>query len=862
MTKQTKDVQTVIDELATKGVEALDAMANFTQEQVDHIVHQAAIAALDKHMYLAKLAVDETGRGIYEDKAIKNMYASEYIWNSIKYDKTVGVIAEDKEQGLVSIAEPVGVICGVTPTTNPTSTTIFKALIALKTRNSIVFAFHPSAQKSSAEAARIVRDAAIEAGAPKDCIQWIEEPSIEATGLLMNHPKIATVLATGGPGMVKAAYSTGKPALGVGAGNVPSYIAADAKVKRAVNDIIVSKTFDNGMICASEQAAIVDAAIYDEVKAEFEAHQCVIISKKADIAKLEKVVLNEARTAVNGAIVGHSAMEIAEKAGLKVPAGTKMLLAEIPDATMEHPLALEKLSPVLALIKSDGVEDGFKKAEGMLNLGGLGHTAVIHTENEELQLQYGIRMKACRVLVNSPSAEGGIGNIYNNMIPSLTLGCGSYGHNSVSHNVSSFDLLNVKTLSKRRNNMQWFRVPPKIFFEKDSITYLRHIEADRVMLVCDPGMVQFGYADLVKRQLELNRHKPAVDVFSDVEPNPSTNTVYKGLERFVDFQPDVIIALGGGSAMDAAKAMWMFFEHPDVSFFGAKQKFLDIRKRTYKIPYAQKTTFICIPTTSGTGSEVTSFAVITDSETHIKYPLADYALTPDIAIVDPALVMSVPASVTADTGMDVLTHAIESYVSVMASDYTRGLSLQAIKLVFENLEHSYRFGDEESREKMHNASTMAGMAFANAFLGINHSLAHKVGPMFDIPHGRTNAILMPHVIRYNGRDPQKHAMFPKYDYFRADKDYADIARFMGWGTDKQSDAELVEVLAQKVYELGIAVGIDMNWKGQGVTKKLLQDTVYTLAEHAYEDQCTTANPKEPLISELKEIIEVAFDYKG
>ena len=862
MTKQTKDVQTVIDELATKGVEALDAMANFTQEQVDHIVHQAAIAALDKHMYLAKLAVDETGRGIYEDKAIKNMYASEYIWNSIKYDKTVGVIAEDKEQGLVSIAEPVGVICGVTPTTNPTSTTIFKALIALKTRNSIVFAFHPSAQKSSAEAARIVRDAAIEAGAPKDCIQWIEEPSIEATGLLMNHPKIATVLATGGPGMVKAAYSTGKPALGVGAGNVPAYIAADAKVKRAVNDIIVSKTFDNGMICASEQAAIVDAAIYDEVKAEFEAHQCVIISKKADIAKLEKVVLNEARTAVNGAIVGHSAIEIAEKAGLKVPAGTKLLLAEIPDATMEHPLALEKLSPVLALIKSDGVEDGFKKAEGMLNLGGLGHTAVIHTENEELQLQYGIRMKACRVLVNSPSAEGGIGNIYNNMIPSLTLGCGSHGHNSVSHNVSSFDLLNVKTLSKRRNNMQWFRVPPKIFFEKDSITYLRHIDAERVMLVCDPGMVQFGYADLVKRQLELNRHRPAVDVFSDVEPNPSTNTVYKGLERFVDFQPDVIIALGGGSAMDAAKAMWMFFEHPDVSFFGAKQKFLDIRKRTYKIPYAQKTTFICIPTTSGTGSEVTSFAVITDSETHIKYPLADYALTPDIAIVDPALVMSVPASVTADTGMDVLTHAIESYVSVMASDYTRGLSLQAIKLVFENLEHSYRFGDEESREKMHNASTMAGMAFANAFLGINHSLAHKVGPMFDIPHGRTNAILMPHVIRYNGRDPQKHAMFPKYDYFRADKDYADIARFMGWGTDKQSDAELVEVLAQKVYELGVAVGIDMNWKGQGVTKKLLQDTAYTLAEHAYEDQCTTANPKEPLISELKEIIEIAFDYKG
>ena len=851
-----------VDDLVNKALKALEEFEDFTQEQVDYIVAKCSVAGLDHHGILAEAAVNETGRGVFEDKAVKNLFACEYVTNNLRHLKTVGIINEDPLTGITEIAEPVGVVCGIVPTTNPTSTVIFKSLIALKTRNPIIFSFHPSAHESSKQAAIVIRDAAIAAGAPENCIQWLSIKSMYATNALMNHPGVATILATGGNAMVKAAYSCGKPALGVGAGNVPAYVEKTCVLPRAVNDIVLSKSFDNGMICASEQAAIVDAAIYDEVKAEFEAHQCVIISKKADIAKLEKVVLNEARTAVNGAIVGHSAIEIAEKAGLKVPAGTKLLLAEIPDATMEHPLALEKLSPVLALIKSDGIEDGFKKAEGMLNLGGLGHTAVIHTENEELQLQYGIRMKACRVLVNSPSAEGGIGNIYNNMIPSLTLGCGSHGHNSVSHNVSSFDLLNVKTLSKRRNNMQWFRVPPKIFFEKDSITYLRHIEAERVMLVCDPGMVQFGYADLVKRQLELNRHRPAVDVFSDVEPNPSTNTVYKGLERFVDFQPDVIIALGGGSAMDAAKAMWMFFEHPDVSFFGAKQKFLDIRKRTYKIPYAQKTTFICIPTTSGTGSEVTSFAVITDSETHIKYPLADYALTPDIAIVDPALVMSVPASVTADTGMDVLTHAIESYVSVMASDYTRGLSLQAIKLVFENLEHSYRFGDEESREKMHNASTMAGMAFANAFLGISHSLAHKIGPMYNIPHGRTNAILLPHVIRYNGRDPQKHAMFPKYDYFRADKDYADIARFMGWGTDKQSDAELVEVLAQKVYELGVAVGIDMNWKGQGVTKKLLQDTAYTLAEHAYEDQCTTANPKEPLISELKEIIEIAFDYKG
>ncbi|MGQ9412554.1 bifunctional acetaldehyde-CoA/alcohol dehydrogenase [Streptococcus pluranimalium] len=859
-TVQKSNTQEVIDRLAEQAVVALDAMADFTQEQVDHIVHQAAIAALDKHMLLAKMAVDETGRGVYEDKAIKNMYASEYIWNAIKDNKTVGVISEDKEAGLVSIAEPVGVICGVTPTTNPTSTTIFKALIALKTRNPIVFAFHPSAQQSSAEAARIVRDAAIEAGAPENCIQWVEEPSIEATGLLMNHSKVATVLATGGPGMVKAAYSTGKPALGVGAGNVPSYIAADAKIKRAVNDIIVSKSFDNGMICASEQAAIVDEEVYDDVKAEFEAHQCVIISKKSDLEKLEKAVLNEAKTAVNAKIVGKSAEEIAKLAGLKVPKGTKIILAEIKDAGPDYPLSREKLSPVLALIKSKGVKDGFDKAAAMLDLGGLGHTAVIHTEDEDLQIQYGIRMKACRVLVNSPSAEGGIGNIYNEMIPSLTLGCGSYGHNSISHNVGAFDLINVKTLAKRRNNMQWFKLPPKVYFEKNSITYLRQIKAEKVMLVCDPGMVQFGYADLVRKQLALNPNNPRVEVFSDVEPNPSTNTVYKGLELFNDFQPDTIIALGGGSAMDAAKAMWMFFENPDVSFFGAKQKFLDIRKRTYKIPYAEKTTFICIPTTSGTGSEVTPFAVITDSDDHTKYPLADYALTPDIAIVDPALVMSVPASVTADTGMDVLTHAIESYVSVMASDYTRGLSLQAIKLVFENLETSVKKATEESREKMHNASTMAGMAFANAFLGICHSIAHKVGGEWGIPHGRTNAILLPHIIRYNAKDPQKHAMFPKYDFFRAEKDYADIARFMGF--KGKNDAELAEELARRVYELGKAVGIDMNFKSQGVKKEQLKADADRLAEKAYEDQCTTANPKEPLISELKEIIEIAYDYKG
>ena len=856
------DVDTVIDDLAAKANEAAKQMENFTQEQVDHIVHEMAMAALDKHMPLAKMAVEETGRGIVEDKAIKNMYASEYIWNSIKHDKTIGVIGEDKQKGLIEVAGPVGVVAAVVPTTNPTSTTIFKAMISLKTANSVIFSFHPSAQACSVEAAKIVRDAAIAAGAPENCIQWIEKEnsSIEATQKLMNHPGVAIVLATGGPGMVKSAYSTGKPALGVGAGNVPAYIEKTAKIKRAVNDVIVSKTFDNGMICASEQGVIVDKEIYDEVKAEFEAHQCYVV-KKNELSKLEDAVMNEGKYAVNAKIVGHSAMDIAKLAGIKVPEGTKMLIAELDGVGADFPLSREKLSPVLAMMKSNSHEEGFALALGMLELGGLGHTAVIHTEDEDLQLQYGLKMKACRILVNSPSAEGGIGNIYNEMIPSLTLGCGSYGHNSVSKNVSAINLINVKTIAKRRNNMQWFKLPSKIYFEKNSLLYLEKMEnVERVMIVCDPGMVQFGYADTVREVLQRRKNDVKIEVFSDVEPNPSTNTVYAGTKVMVDFQPDTIIALGGGSAMDAAKGMWMFYEHPDTSFFGAKQKFLDIRKRTYKIDKAVKTQFVCIPTTSGTGSEVTPFAVITDSDTHVKYPLADYALTPDVAIVDPQFVLSVPASVTADTGMDVLTHAIESYVSVMASDYTRGLSLQAIKLVFDYLEKSVAVGDPESREKMHNASTMAGMAFANAFLGISHSIAHKIGGEYGIPHGRTNAILLPHVIRYNAKDPQKHAMFPKYDYFRADADYADIAKFLG--LKGETTAELVEALATAVYELGHKIGIEMNLKAQGVTKQVLDTTVDRMAELAYEDQCTTANPKEPLISELKGIIIEAYNAKA
>ncbi|MDT2780782.1 bifunctional acetaldehyde-CoA/alcohol dehydrogenase [Vagococcus fluvialis] len=848
-------VQDVIDQLVQKGHVALEKMETLNQEQVDKIVYEMSLAAIDQHMPLAKLAVEETGRGVYEDKAIKNMFASESIWNNIKHNKTVGVINEDNQTGIVEIAAPIGVLCGVTPTTNPTSTTIFKAMIALKTRNPIIFAFHPAAQKSSAEAARVVRDAAIKAGAPVDCIQWVEEPSLEATSSLMNHEGIASVLATGGSGMVKAAYSTGKPAIGVGPGNTPAYIEKTAKIKRAVNDLIVSKTFDNGMICASEQGIIVDKEIYDEVKKEFQAHQVYICSgKEKDL--IENYVMNESKTAVNPEVVGKPATEIAEKAGLKVPAGTKMIIVELAGTGKEHPLSLEKLSPVLAMVKSNSHAEAFKLAEQMLETG-LGHTACIHTEDEDLQIAYALKMKACRILVNTPTSQGGIGDIYNEMIPSLTLGCGSYGKNSISQNVTTVNLLNYKTLAKRRTNMQWFRLPNRIFFEKNSIQYLQVMEdIERAFIVCDPGMVQLGYADLIIEELRKRNNKVHFEIFSEVEPNPSTNTVYKGTEQIVNFKPDTIIALGGGSAIDAAKGMWLFYEHPETEFFGAKQKFLDIRKRIYKFPKAEKSRLVCVPTTSGTGAEVTPFAVITDSETHVKYPLADYALTPDVAIIDPQFVLSVPKSISADTGMDVLTHALESYVSVMASDYTRGLSMEAIKLVFANLRNSVNNQDPIAREKMHNASAIAGMAFANAFLGICHSVAHKIGGEYNIPHGRTNAILLPHIIRYNAKDPQKHAIFPKYDYFRAHEDYAQIAKDLGFKGN--TTEELVDSLVTEIIKLGKDVGIDMSLKAQGVTQEVLDSTVDRMAELAYEDQCTTANPKEPLISELKQIIIDAY----
>ncbi|WP_425500346.1 bifunctional acetaldehyde-CoA/alcohol dehydrogenase [Secundilactobacillus folii] len=856
--KKTATVQETIDALVEKAHDALCAMDDFDQEKVDNIVHQMAMAGLDQHMRLAKMAFDETGRGVWEDKAIKNMFATEEIWHSIKNDKTVGIINDDHERQLITVAEPLGILAGVTPVTNPTSTTLFKSLIAVKTRNPIIFAFHPQAQKSSEEAARVVRDAAIAAGAPEGVIQWIEEPSLEATTALMNHPRVASVLATGGPGMVKAAYSTGKPALGVGPGNGPAYIEKTANIKRAVNDIVLSKTFDNGMVCATENSVIIDTEIYAEVKKEMLARKVFFI-KKADQKALADAMYDPKRGGVKGPIAGMSAVKIAKLAGIDVPEDTKVLAAELNVVGPDNWLSAEKLCPVISVYKSKDHKDGFRIANDLLHFGGLGHTAAIHTLDDDLATQYGIEMKASRVLVNTPSALGGIGNLYNEMIPSLTLGTGSWGKNSVSHNVSSFDLLNIKTIAKRRNNMQWIKLP-RVYFEKTSVRYLGSMPGiKRVFIVADPAMIELGYVDKVLGELKRQPAGIEYQLFSVTESDPTTDTVEKGTAQMNNFQPDTIVALGGGSPMDAAKGMWLFYEHPDASFFGAKQKFLDIRKRTYKFEKPTKAQFVAIPTTSGTGSEVTPFAVITDAKTHVKYPLADYALTPDVAIVDSQFIESLPKRTISYAGLDVLTHAIESFVSNMASDYTRPWSLQAIKLVFENLTASYN-GNLQAREEMHNAATIAGMAFANAFLGVNHSIAHKLGGEFGLPHGLAIAITLPHVIRYNFKEPRKLTTWPKYEYFRADEDYAEIARYIGL-TGKNNE-ELKEALVQKIIELAHSVDVTLSLKANGVDKKHFDEKVDELAELAYEDQCTTANPKEPLIGELRQIMIDEYDGKG
>ena len=852
-------VQQMVDRLVRNAEQALKEYMELDQRQVDEIVKAMALAGLDNHMRLAKLAVEETGRGVYEDKIIKNLFATEYIYHSIKAQKTVGVVEENEMEGYAEVAEPVGIVAGVTPVTNPTSTTMFKTLICTKTRNPVIFAFHPSAQKSSAEAARVLRDAGIAAGAPQNCVQWIELPSMEATHALMNHPNISLILATGGSGMVRSAYSAGKPALRVGPGNVPCYINSNVDVERACTDLILSKTFDNGMICASEQAVIVDEAIQQQFETYMKKNRCYFLNEE-ETQKVSDYVINSEKQAVNSAVVGKPAAWIAAHAGISVPEDTKILLARLADVGPDYPLSREKLSPVLAYYVVKDYREGFQKAKKMLELGGLGHSAVIHSNDLELCSAYGEEMKVGRVIANSPSSQGAIGDIYNTNTPSLTLGCGSFGRNSTTANVSSVNLINKKRIAFRKVNMQWFKVPSKIYFEKDSVQYLEKMAGiTRAFIVTDPTMEKLGYVDKVLYYLRKRAEYCHSEIYSDVEPDPSVETIMKGVEAMNRFRPDVIIALGGGSAIDAAKCMWLFYEHPESSFSGMKLKFMDIRKRAFKFPtLGKKAALVAIPTTSGTGSEVTSFSVITDkSNGNIKYPLADYALTPTVAIIDPQFVMSMPRTITADTGMDVLTHAIEAYVSVLASDFTDGLAMKAIELVFKYLPRAYENGrDELAREKMHNASCIAGMAFTNAFLGVNHSLAHKLGGEFHISHGRANAVLLPYVIAYNASTPTKFTIFPKYEKFIADEKYAQIARYLG--LPASTTEEGVQSLIKAVLELEAKLNITPTIQSCGIDEKEFLSKVDLLADHALEDQCTTANPKYPLVRELKDIYLKAY----
>ena len=863
-----EEIDAYVDQLVSKAQVALSKFEEFTQEQVDYIVAKCSVAGLDAHGTLAEAAINETGRGVFEDKAVKNLFACEYVTSNLRHLKTVGIINEDPLLGITEIAEPVGVVCGIVPTTNPTSTVIFKSLICLKTRNPIIFSFHPSAHACSVMAAVVIRDAAVAAGAPEDCIQWLDMKSMYATTALMKHPGVATILATGGNAMVSAAYSCGKPALGVGAGNVPAYVEKTCVLPRAVNDIVLSKSFDNGMICASEQAAIVDHEIYDDFMKEIKRFKVYFVNKD-EKAKLEQFMFGAAAYSdnVNAAklnpnVVGKPATWIAEQAGIKVPEDTQIICAECAEVGPNEPLTREKLSPVLAILKASSTEDGILKSTQMVEFNGLGHSAAIHTEDHELSKRFGHACKAIRIIENAPSTFGGIGSVYNAFIPSLTLGCGSYGHNSVSNNVSAINLINIKRIGRRNNNMQWVKLPPKIYFERNSIKYLRDMkEMDKAMIVTDRGMYNLGYVEKIEDVIRRRRNKVDLELFFDVEPDPSIDTVEKGVELMRNFEPDVIIALGGGSSMDAAKVMWLMYEHPEVNFDDIKQKFMDIRKRAFKFPeLGKKARLICIPTTSGTGSEVTPFAVITDKRANKKYPLTDYALTPNVAIVDPELAMTMPASIAADTGIDVLTHAVEAYVSILASDFTDGWAKQAVKLVFDYLEESVTKGTPIAREKMHNAASIAGMAFANAFLGMNHSLAHKIGGEFHVPHGRTNGILLPHVIKYNGTIPTKLNIWPKIENYKADVKYMELAQLIG--LKPKTPAEGVQMFADACEELCHKVGLASNFESQGIDKKEWDAAIHRMAMNAYEDQCTPANPRMPMVHDMEAILRTTWDYKN
>ena len=857
-----------VDGLVQKALKALDEFASFDQEKIDYIVAKMSVAGLDHHGDLAKKAIEETKRGVFEDKATKNLFACEYIVNNMRHLKTVGVIKDDPVTGITEIAEPVGVVCGIVPTTNPTSTVIFKSLISMKTRNPIIFSFHPGAHNCSKAAAIVMRDAAIAAGAPENCIQWIEHTSMEATSALMNHPGVATILATGGNAMVKAAYSCGKPALGVGAGNVPCYIDRSADIPQTVNDVVLSKAFDNGMICASESAVFIDEAIYDETIAMFKKYR-VYFATEEETRKLEQYMFgvtkgsaNVAEARLNSKVAGMSAKNIAENSGFSIPEGTQIIAVYCDSVGVEEPMSREKLSPVLAVYKVSGFEEGTELCEKMLEFGGLGHTAAIHCHDQAMSDKFGDVVKAIRIVWNSPSTFGGIGNVYNSFIPSLTLGCGTYGHNSVAGNVSAVNLLNIKRVGKRRNTMQWFKVPQKIYFERNSIQYLRSAKnIEKVFIVCDHSMVQLGFLNKIIDELMARRNKVTYQLFAEVEPDPDITTVRRGCELMKEFQPDTIIALGGGSPMDAAKGMWIFYEHPEVNFDDLKQKFMDIRKRAFKYPeLGRKTKLICIPTTSGTGSEVTPFAVISDKANLKKYPLTDYSLTPSIAIVDPEFTTNIPARSTAYTGMDVLTHAIEAYTSVMASDYTDGLALNAIRLVFEYLPRCVHNGknDLKAREKMHNAATIAGMAFANAFLGITHSMAHKIGAEFHTIHGQTCAILLPHVIKYNGTQPTKLSVWPKYEEYDCDERYLNICKVVGIPANTPEEA--TKALSDAVMNLGKEIGIDMNLQSVIPDEENYMAHLEQLGYLAYEDQCTPCNPREPMVADMIQIMKDA--YKG
>ena len=840
--------------------------ATFTQEQVDKIFRAAAIAANNERIRLAKMAVEETGMGIVEDKVVKNHFAAEYIYNQYKDMKTCGVLEEDHTYGVTKVAEPIGVIAAIVPTTNPTSTAIFKTLIALKTRNAIIISPHPRAKNATIEAARVVLDAAVKAGAPEGIIGWIDQPSVELSQNVMAESDI--ILATGGPAMVKAAYSSGRPALGVGAGNTPAIIDETAHIKMAVNSVLLSKTFDNGVICASEQSLVVLEQVYDEVKKELAARGAYIL-KGEEIDKVRKIILNE-KGGLNADMVGQSAYKIAKMAGVTVPETAKVLVGEVTSVELEEPFSHEKLSPVLALYKVKNFEEALEKADRLIVLGGMGHTSILYTDeikSKDRIAAFGEKMKTARTLINMPASQGAIGDLFNfKLAPSLTLGCGSWGGNSVSENVGPKHLINVKTVARRRENMLWFRVPEKTYFKYGclpiALDELKDMGKKKAFIVTDKVLFDLGYTNKVTEVLERNGIQ--FKVFCDVEPDPTLRCARAGAEEMLSFNPDVVISLGGGSAMDAAKIMWVMYEHPEVEFEDLAMTFMDIRKRIYKFPtMGQKAMMVAVATSAGTGSEVTPFAVITDEQTGVKYPLADYELTPDMAIVDAELMMTSPKGLTACAGVDVLVHALEAYVSIMASEYTNGLALEAIRLVFKYLPDAYSEGttNVKAREKMAHASCMAGMAFSNAFLGICHSMAHKLGAFHHLPHGMANSLLINEVIKFNSCDaPTKQAAFAQYKYPNAACRYAKVADYLGLGGN--TDAEKVELLVKAIEGLQRRLNMPMTIKEAGIEEDKFRADLDAMVEQAFDDQCTGANPRYPLMSELKEMYLNAYDVKA